>query len=175
MSMLGSKLLEGSVAGDLDYLISNKIHFDEYASKMGKADAVSTVSFKVKQKEPAIDLVSFLESGYDWILDADISTGEVRDGEYLVFLEMQRRSDLPQLILELMTDLQYLTNIKPSNWKFKWYKQADYQPLTVEAIRENVPVTPSAYREMQDSFTKVAETAKELAPEIADLKRLSGI
>lgn len=173
--MPASQINEGSVAGDLDYLVSNKIHFDEYASKMGKPDAVSTVSFKVKQREPAIDLVSFLESGYDWILDADISTGEVRDGEYLVFLEMQRRSDMPKLISELMDDLQHLTNIKPSSWQFKWYKQSDYQPLTPDAIRENVPTTPSAYREMEESFTKVQETAKELLPDLEDLKRLSGI
>jgi hypothetical protein len=119
--------------------------------------------------------VSFLESGYDWILDADISTGEVRDGEYLVFLEMQRRSDMPKLIAELMDDLQHLTNIKPENWQFKWYKQGDYQPLTVDAIRENVPTTPAAYRDMEESFAKVQETAQELLPDLEDLKRLSGI
>lgn len=170
-----SKINEGSVAGDLDYLISNKIHFDEYASKMGKPDAVSVLSFKVKRREPAVDLVSFLESGYDWILDADISTGEVRDGQYLVFLEMQRRSDMPKLILELIQDLQYLTNIKINDWEFKWYKQAEYQPLTIDSLRENVPVTPADYREMQKSFAEVQETVRELLPNIQDLKRLSGI
>ena len=170
-----SKLFEGAQAGDLDYLISNKIHYDEFDSKMGRADDVVTASFKIKQREPAADLVSFMENGYDWVLDADISTGEIDDGEYLVFMEMQRRRDLPKKLMEMLQDLQYLTNIKPNNWKFKWYKQRDYQALDENSIMENVPMSSREYKAQVEGFEQIREEVKSILPDIADLKRLSGI
>jgi hypothetical protein len=172
---VSKKLFEGARAGDLDFLISSKIHFDEYDSKMGKPDSVVTASFKIKQREPALDLVSFLENGYDWILDADVSTGEVDDGEYLVFLEVQRRADLVDRIIEMLDDMQHLTNIKPNRWKFKWYRQSDYQDLTPEALRETIPSSPKKYNEYVESFKTVREKSKDLLPAIDELKRLSGI
>ena len=170
-----SKLFEGAQAGDLDYLINNKIHFDEFESKMGRAEDVVTASFKIKQREPAADLVSFLENGYDWVLDADISTGEIDDGEYLVFMEMQRRRDLPKKIMEMLQDMQHLTNIKPNNWKFKWYKQRDYQALDENSIMENVPMSSREYKAQVEGFEQIREEVKSILPDIADLKRLSGI
>jgi hypothetical protein len=170
-----SKLFEGAQAGDLDYLISNKIHFDEFDSKMGRADDVVTASFKIKQREPAADLVSFMENGYDWVLDADISTGEIDDGEYLVFMEMQRRRDLPKKLMEMLQDLQYLTNIKPNNWKFKWYKQRDYQALDEDSMLENIPMSSKDYKAQVEGFEQIREEVKSILPDIADLKRLSGI
>lgn len=173
--MSNKKLFESIMAGDLDYLIKRKIHFDEYNSKMGRADHVVTASFKVKQREPATDLVSFFETGYDWILDADVSTGEVEDGEYIVFLEMQRRSDLAERITELLGDLQHLTNIKKENWEFKWYKQNHYMPLTKESLSEMVPDSPRKYRESIEQFTKIKEETDDLVSEINRLKKLSGV
>ena len=170
-----SKLFEGAQAGDLDYLISNKIHFDEFDSKMGRADDVVTASFKIKQREPAADLVSFMENGYDWVLDADISTGEIDDGEYLVFMEMQRRRDLPKKLMEMLQDLQYLTNIKPNNWKFKWYKQRDYQALDEDSMLENIPMSSKDYKAQVEGFEQIREEVKSILPDIAYLKRLSGI
>lgn len=169
------KLFEGARAGDLDYLISSKIHIDEYESKMGKPASVVTITFKVKQREPALDLVSFLENGYDWVLDADVSTGEVEDGEFLVFLEVQRRADLPQKIISMLKDLQHLTNIKPGRWKFKWYKQRGYNPVSLENLRDTVPTSPNRYKDDIESHRQVEEKSKDLLPAIEDLKRLSGI
>jgi len=168
-------LNEGSRAGDLDYLIGKKIHFDEYESKMGRPDSVVTVSFKIKQKEPALDLVRFLENGYDWVLDADISTGEVDDGEYLVFMEMQRKPDLAEKIVDMLEDLKHLTNIAEDKWKFRWYKDESYNHTSKEAIAKTIPSTPKKYKEMVEGFKNTQESVKELSPEIQELKRLSGI
>lgn len=169
------KLVEGLKRNELDHLVDNTIHFDEYNSKMGRDDAVVTASFKVKFREPALDLVSFLESGYDWILDADISSGEVQDGQYIVFLEMQRSPKNYNQIMSMLDDIQNITNIKPDDWRFKWYKQSQYMPLTKENLEENLPDTPSKYREYIDQFVAVKEQTDNLAGEIANLKRLSGM
>ena len=69
-----SLISEGLQMGDLNYLVKDTIHIDEYNSKMGQAQDVVTLSFKIRDIMPANDLVSFLENGYDWILDADVST-----------------------------------------------------------------------------------------------------
>jgi hypothetical protein len=169
------KLVEGVKQNDLDHLVDNTIHFDEYNSKMGRDDAVVTASFKVKFREPALDLVSFLESGYDWILDADISSGEVQDGQYIVFLEMSRNPKNYSQIMSLLDDLKNITNIKPEDWQFKWYKQSQYIPLTKENLEENLPDTPKKYREYVDTFVAVKEQTDNLAGELASLKKLSGI
>jgi hypothetical protein len=169
-------LNEGSRAGDLDYLIGKKLHIDEFESKMGSNRSVVTVSFKTKQREPALDLVRFLENGYDWVLDADVSTGEVDDGEYLVFMEMQRKPDLTKKIMEMLEDLRYLTNIEPTKWQYRWYKQRDYSPVTKESLEETIPNTPNRYAKTTEGFNETQEAIKnEIHPEIAELKKLSGI
>lgn len=167
---------EGSRAGDLDYLIGKKLHIDEFESKMGSNRSVVTLSFKIKQKEPALDLVRFLENGYDWVLDADVSTGEIEDGEYLVFLEMQRKPDLSKKIMAMLEDLRYLTNLEPNKWQYRWYKQRDYVPVTKESLDETVPNTPNRYAQMTDGFDETEKAiTDEIHPEIQELKRLSGI
>ncbi len=168
-------LNEGINAGDLDFLISNKIHFDEYNSKMGRADSVVTASFKVKQREPALDLVSFLETGYDWILDADVSSGEIKDGEFIVFLEMQRRRDLSEKVIRLLNDLQHLTNLKPEKWQFKWYKQDNYQPVTEQNLTSIIPNNPKSYRETIEQFTEIKNSTDNLNSDLSRLKILSGV
>ena len=78
---------EGLEHGDLKRLVHPDVHVDEFKSKMGDDADIVVVSFKVASKEPALDLVNFIEKGYDFVLDADLSSGELDDGEYLVFVE----------------------------------------------------------------------------------------
>ena len=60
---------------------------------MGTDEDIIVLSFVVKDKSPAQDLMMFLESGYDFVLDADVSAGTMEDGEYLVFAEIERNAD----------------------------------------------------------------------------------
>lgn len=143
---LGEVLNEGARVGDLEYLVSKKIHIDEFDSKLGPADDVVTISFKVRQRSPAEDLVSYLENGYDWVLDADVSTGEIIDGEYLVFVEVPRRGNLWPRLEELLEDLQHLTGIKPQDWKFKWWRDETYHPMEKDLFNKIVPTKPATYK-----------------------------
>ena len=72
---------EELLAGDLKMLVDNIFEIDSYASKMGSDKDVVVVSFTVDQKEPAEDLVNFCERGYEFILDADSTPGELNDGK----------------------------------------------------------------------------------------------
>ena len=86
-----SKILrEGLEKGDLARLVHNELHIDEFKSKLGDDRDVVVVSFKVSGKEPANDVVNFVEKGYNWVIDADVSSGEMSDGDFIVFVEIPR-------------------------------------------------------------------------------------
>lgn len=137
--------------GDLKNLIRTKIHIDEYQSKMGKDEDIVTVSFKCKYKDPASDLVNYLEKGYDWILDADLSTGTVSDGSWIVFIEAARRPSLPSKLYNLLDDMQSLTNNKLNEYVFRYKKDTKYKNFSKEEFADTVPLTPREYRRRNKS------------------------
>ena len=97
----------------LDYLdmvdqIEPTVSVDEYSAKMGKDSDIVTLAFTVNSEAAGNDLVDWFERGYDFVLDAQVSEGEVKPGQYLVFVEMNRRSSVPKRIIELLDDLEKL-------------------------------------------------------------------
>ena len=172
---MSNQLNESLKKQDLIHLVGDKIHFDEFDSKMGDNEDVITASFKIKQRMPAQDLVSFIENGYDWVLDADVSSGEITEGEFLVFVEMPRQSHIFEQMLELLDDLQHLTDIKMEEWKFKWYKDTNYHPLDKQSISEIVPDSPGKYKEMVEQYMSVKKEEKNLNDDLEQIKKLSGI
>ena len=145
---LNSKLLrENLEMGDLKRLVHDELHIDEYKSKMGDDADVCVISFKVSGKEPSADLVSFVEKGYDYVLDADVSSGEKEGGDYLVFVEFERTPKLPEQIIQVMEDLMNLSEQEISDWRVRYYKSTEDHDLTVETLEQIIPLTPEAYDE----------------------------
>lgn len=138
---------EGLERGDLARLIHPELHIDEFKSKLGRDEDVAVVSFKVAGKEPAEDLVNFCEKGYGWILDADTSSGEMDDGDYLVFVELERGPELPKNVMELMTDVINLTGQSLDDWRLRYHKSTNDRELTEESIADVCPVTPEEYKQ----------------------------
>ena len=139
-------LSEGLEQGDLNRLVHNKLHVDEFKSKMGSDADIIVLSFKVDGKEPARDLMNFIERGYDWILDADISSGELEDGQYLVFAELERDPASAKHIYQLMSDIMNLTDTDLSDWKFQYRKNSREHDITSDNIADTIPMTPQSYR-----------------------------
>lgn len=134
---------------DLIDLVGNKIHIDSFVSKMGRDEDIITLSFKVKYKDPAEDLVDFFEKGYDWILDADVSSGTVRDGSWLVFAEFLRRPSAAKKIVKLVTEMENITAMAPEDYIFRYKDSRDYYKFEEEIIEKYVPLTPRAYNKIQ--------------------------
>jgi hypothetical protein len=131
--MLDNKKLNVNLEyGDLKRLIHPELHIDEYKSKMGIDSEVCVISFKVSSKEPAVDLVGFIEKGYDFVLDADISSGEKSDGDYLVFVELERGHNLPERIHTLMKDIMNLTEQSMDEWRLRYRDSNKDHDLTIE-------------------------------------------
>lgn len=147
-----SRLLRENLEyGDLKRLIHPELHLDEYKSKMGDDSDVCVVSFKVSGKEPSADLVSFIEKGYDWVLDADVSSGEKEGGDYLVFVELQRTPELPAQIMEIMNDLVNLTEQSIEEWRVRYYKSTTDHELSEESLREIIILSPEEYARKYDT------------------------
>ena len=88
--MNNQQLNEGLRPLDLKEMVYPTFEVDTYRSKMGEDRDVCVVSFKVKDRSPAKDLMEFIEKGYHFVLDSDISSGEDAGGEYSVFVELSR-------------------------------------------------------------------------------------
>ena len=83
------KITESLRAGDLRHMIKKVFGVDSYKSKVGNDEEVVVLSFVVSEEDPAKDLENFIEMGYDFVLDADVTPGETDDGEFLVFVELE--------------------------------------------------------------------------------------
>jgi hypothetical protein len=159
---------EGAEFGDLARLVQPALTIDEFRSKMGDDKDIVVVGLTVFGKEPADDLVNFIEKSYDWVLDADISSGETSDGNYMVFVELQRNKDAPKHTLSMITDLLNLTKQKISEWEFTYYKNPAVLPLTKENLEKTVITSPEEYGIKSDST--LGESAM-----FNSLRSLSGI
>tara|TARA_R110000796_G_scaffold60233_7_gene139163 strand:- start:488 stop:1072 length:585 start_codon:yes stop_codon:yes gene_type:complete len=172
--MHNNKLFEGLEIGDLKRLLRNELHIDQFKSKMGDDADVIVLSFKIKDKEPALDLVDFVEKGYDWVLDGDISSGEKADGDYLVFVEMPRDRDAPDRIMRLIADTNNLTALKMEDWHWKYHKELKDYDMTEERLAAVIPLTVEAYN---TKFGIESEEAvqEDIHTELDHLRAVAGV
>lgn len=146
-----SKFLpEGLEYKDLVNMVKPSVHIDEFASKMGDDDDIIVVSFYVKSRQAATDLVNWFEKGYDWVLDADTSPGEIRPGRYLVYIEMRRRSSAGRNLSSALDDLSTLTEHENVNDWTMTYQDQDTE-FSVDVFEKLVPLSPKAYRVQKES------------------------
>lgn len=149
-------IIEGLEKNDLKRLIHDGLHIDEYKSKMGRDEDIVVISFKVTGREPAEDLVNFIEKGYEWVIDADISSGEMDDGDYIVFVECDRQPEVADEIMEMMKDIMNLTGQDLEEWRVYFRSVPEEQQLSADIIRQYVPLTS------EDYFKKFGKSDKTL-------------
>jgi flavodoxin len=137
------QLNEGLRANDLEHTIHPTLSIDTHRSKMGEDRDVCVVSFVAKDRNPAQDLMEFIEKGYEFVLDADVSSGENSDGEYFVFVEIDRTPKLAEQIKELEYGVRKLTGHR--DFKFTYYNEDKEYDLTEETIKNIIPPTPKEY------------------------------
>ena len=156
-------LLENLEKGDLKRLVHPELHIDEYKSKMGDDADICVISFKVAGKEPSIDLVSFVEKGYDFVLDADVSSGEKEGGDYLVFIEIERTPELPDQIIKMMSDVMRLTEQEFADWRVRYHKSAQDHELSADSLRSQIVLTPEKYQARYDKEKNDLDNLKAAA------------
>lgn len=136
------QLHEGLKSEDLKDLVGSTFDVDSYKSKMGDDENIVVLAFEVTGKQAALDLVDFVEKSYDFVLDADVSSGEDEKGNFKVFVEIERDRKLSRQLNELLYGLSELTTIE--DWRFRYYK--DYHSHPMQEI-SSIPSSSDEYKE----------------------------
>jgi hypothetical protein len=153
-----TQLTEGLEYHDMMGLVKPTAHIDEFESSMGDDEDVIVVSFYLRNSQAADDLVVWLEKGYDFILDADRSPGEIKPNRYLVYAEFRRSPEFVKNFNQVMTELPNLTAIDAD--KFKIHVNKKYYPYSEKAVADNVTLTPAQYnREKESDINQIREAA----------------
>lgn len=128
---------------DLEFTVDNIFEIDSFKSKMGDDKNIVVLSLSAKTKESANDLMNFLEKGYPFVLDADVTSGEQADGSYKVFVELERNKDIPDQIVEIVDGVKKLSDL--DEMRFRYYKSFQSSPVDVQTVSETVPLDNDAY------------------------------
>ena len=134
---------------DLVNMVVPIITVDKYEAKLGDDDEIVTITFTVKGKQVGDDLVDWLERGYDYILDAQTSEGEVSPGKWLVFVEMDRRTKVPERIAEMIEDMVTLTDLPLKDWTVI-VDEEEYE-VDVGILKSKMILSPHQYRQIKET------------------------
>jgi hypothetical protein len=137
---------------DLKDLVKKVFDIDSYQSKIGNDEDVVVLSFTVDHQDPAKDLENFLEIGYSFILDADCTPGEMDDGKYRVFVELERTKKVAEQIFEIVEGVMKATGLE--EMRFRYFKNFKSHTATLENLESIVPKDKNSY--------KTATTANDL-------------
>jgi len=129
--------------GDLKHMVSDIFEIDSFKSKMGDDKNICVLSFSVKENQVAKDLMTFIEKGYPFVLDADMTSGEQSDGTYKVFVEIERDKDNAEHITEIVDGVKKLSEI--DSMKFRYYKNFRSKDATPENLAEMLPTDADTY------------------------------
>ena len=133
----------GLQTGDLRDLVYDIFEIDSFKSKMGDDKNIVVMSFSARTKESANDLMNFIEKGYPFVLDADVTSGEQADGTYKVFVEMERNKEVPKQVVEIIDGVQKLSNL--DKMRFRYYKSFKSNDTNPESLAEVIPLDNDAY------------------------------
>lgn len=137
-------------AKDLRHFVDKVFEIDSFRSKIGEDKDIITLSFTVDEEDPAKDMEHFIEMGYDFVLDADVSSGETDDGIYKVYVEIERSRHAPDQIREILDGLEIITGI--DNFRFRYFKGFTSYEATIEKLSEIVPKDSKEYNQATERF-----------------------
>ncbi len=168
-------------ASDLRGFIKKVIEVDAFKSKIGDDEDIVTISFTVDHEDPAKDLENFIEMGYDFVIDADVSPGELDDSTYRVYVELERSRHVPEQIREILDGVEKISDIK--NFKFRYFKNFKSQDATVDNLAAAIPLDKNSYEiatqrnkvdNFQEFFSRSYVDDIQLLDESISFKRFYG-
>ena len=165
-------LNEGLEYKDMVDMLKPTVYVDEFKSKVGNDDTYVVLSFYVHNSTVAEDLVKWFETGYDFIIDADRSPGEIEPNRYLVFVEIKRRTQLIEQMMLMLEDFETLTEFKMEDWTITYDKQ-EFK-VTDEELNDALLLSPQDYREAHELELNEMRIAANLPPKrIYNEKKIS--
>lgn len=172
---------ESLKADDLRHFIKPVFEIDSFKSKIGDDKDVVVLSFTVDHEDPAKDLEHFIEMGYDFVLDADVSPGEMDDGTYKVYVELERSRRASEQVMQIIDGIKKLTSM--DNIRFRYFKSFKSQEATKENLSAAIPTDSESYEiatqrnkldNFQEFFVNSYADELKLLDESISFKRIYG-
>jgi len=132
---------------DLEELIDPIVEIDTFESKLDSEKTI-VVAFFVDDSDPAKDLNRFIKRSAFDIVDAEVSPAPDENGNYAVFVELDRDKKFIEALINILDSLKNVTGIK--EWRFKPYKKDKNYPVDEKHLKKYV-------RLKQKKTTKEAE------------------
>lgn len=129
---------------DLEYTIKKVFEIDSFKSKIGTDEDICVLSFTVESEDPAKDLANFIEMGFRDVLDADVSSGEMDDGKYRVYVELERTKKVGEKVSEIIDSVCKLAAL--DEMRFRYFKSFKSELADRENLMAAIPGDVEAYR-----------------------------
>ena len=149
--------------GDLRDTVLSKISIDEFEPKTGDVQDVLVFGFYSIEEGAAKDLYSFLNSSVFEIRDVEVSPNPNSDGQYMLFIEVDRNADVLDTIDGIVKDIENATG--KLKWKASTHLTDDYYPLGSDELAEVVITDPENYMTRDEYDAQQAEQARVQAEE----------
>lgn len=153
---------------DLKFVVKNIFSIDEYRAKMGEDSDICVIAFECISDRGAEDLCDFIEKGYDFVLDADVSLGAGENGLFYVYVEIERNKNLPKHIVEIIKDVCLLTDTEIDDWRFRYYRNLSLNDVDIDTISKIVPCN-------SEEYCKFERNRESELSELATLRMASGL
>lgn len=130
-------------AKDLKNLVKKVFEIDSYKSKIGDDQDICVLSFTVDAEDPAKDLENFIEMGYSFVLDSDTTPGELDDGQYRVYVELERNKHVGEQVFEIVEGVKKITGLE--DMRFRYFKNFKSELASEENLTAAIPKDRNAY------------------------------
>jgi hypothetical protein len=164
-------LTEGLDYLDMEEQVGENVTVDEYSAKMGTDSDIVTLTFTTNSQLAAEDLVTWFERGYDFVLDASVSDGEIEPGKYLVFVELSRRSRVPKQLITLLDDLETLTGLSLDDYVVTI--EGNEYSADEDVIREKMILNPNEYKMKKEKDSEEEDSKED--EELNEFRNLAGL
>jgi len=129
--------------GDLENTVLKNLSIDEYEPKTGDARDILVLGFNVNEDAPGKDLYHFLNNSIVEIRDVEVSPNPNPDGNYMVFVELDRNENVIDNIKSLVVEVERLSG--KLGWEFKTPLDEDTFELNDILLSQFVQTNPDEY------------------------------
>lgn len=153
---------------DLEGLVMSQISIDEYKSKLGEDRSVVVVAIAVSEESAAHDLGDFIERGPFKLWDVDISPAPDKNGNYFVFIELERSHLMWNTIISIFEHAERLIGKVFESVTFTAPGKDRAQPLTEENFKASILQSPYRWDIAHDVYPDVPEAPEPEMGETSD-------
>jgi len=139
-AMSKSNISEGLIRKALEHLVQPVLSIDEFESKISDKRCI-VVGFYCGDADPARDLSYFIDRSSQPILDTEVSPAPTPDGYYVVWVEIQRDRHFPQVLLDIISEVDNLLTV--TQWQFQCPGHNDPENLTKESLEKQIVLDQS--------------------------------